>query len=55
MTMLMLATFGLVIEVVQYFLPYRIFSLIDFTADLVGIIVGVVLFKLLGLRQAVAS
>ena len=47
-SVLLLAAFGFGIEVVQYYLPGRIFSLIDFAADLVGIIVGIVLFKLIG-------
>lgn len=29
--------FGLLIEVIQYFLPYRTFSLLDFAADGIGI------------------
>jgi VanZ family protein len=29
--------FGLLIEVVQYFIPYRTFSLFDLTADAVGL------------------
>ncbi len=34
---LLLAAFGLAIEVVQFYLPYRHFSLWDFTADILGI------------------
>ncbi|PCJ49353.1 MAG: hypothetical protein COA74_05695 [Gammaproteobacteria bacterium] len=33
-----LAVFGLVIEIIQYFLPWRSFSVFDWLADLVGII-----------------
>ncbi len=34
-----LASYGLLIECIQYFLPYRTFSLLDFSADLMGILV----------------
>lgn len=33
----LLLGFGLLIEIVQYFLPYSTFSLLDWTADAVGI------------------
>jgi VanZ family protein len=29
--------YGLLIEIIQYFLPYRTFSLLDFGADVIGI------------------
>ena len=32
-----LAAYGMLIECIQYFLPYRSFSLLDFAADLLGI------------------
>ncbi len=34
---LVLLGYGLAIEIVQYFLPYRTFSLLDLTADAVGL------------------
>jgi VanZ family protein len=36
--LLPLLAYGLLIEVVQHFLPYREFSLWDFTADAIGLI-----------------
>jgi len=35
---LLLMSYGLGIEIIQHFLPYRMFSLLDVTADAVGII-----------------
>ena len=32
-----LAAYGMLIECIQFFLPYRSFSLLDFLADLLGI------------------
>lgn len=37
----LLLLFGLQIEIVQYFLPYRDFSLFDILADCTGIILGI--------------
>ncbi len=39
-----LLLFGLLIEVVQSFLPYREFSLLDVAADGTGIVVGIALW-----------
>jgi VanZ family protein len=36
---LSLLGYGLVIEIIQYFLPYRSFSLLDLSADAVGLVV----------------
>lgn len=47
-SMILLAAFGLGIEVVQHYLPYRISSWYDFVADITGIIFGGLLFKWLG-------
>lgn len=41
----MLLAFGLQIEIVQYFLPNREFSLLDVVADGVGIVFGLVVAK----------
>jgi len=41
----------LVIELVQHFVPNRIFSLYDFAADIAGIIAGVILYWLLDARR----
>ena len=35
---LILTGFGLLIEIIQYFLPWRSFSLLDWLADIIGII-----------------
>lgn len=31
--------YGLLIEIIQYFLPYRLFSLLDLAADATGLVV----------------
>lgn len=36
--------YGLLIELVQYFLPYREFSLLDLATDLLGIVLYLVIF-----------
>ena len=38
--------YGFFIECVQYFLPYRDFSLLDLSADGVGIFIGMVTYNL---------
>ncbi len=43
---LILTLFGFMIEVIQYFIPNREFSLFDVFADIVGIFIGVLLFSL---------
>jgi len=43
----LLLAFGLQIEIVQYFLPNREFSLLDVFADGVGIVLGIVAVKAL--------
>jgi VanZ family protein len=43
----LLLAFGLQIEIVQYFLPNREFSLLDVVADGVGIVLGIVAIKVL--------
>lgn len=42
----LLAMFGLAIEVSQYFLPWRSFSLFDWLADIIGIIIYDVIHRL---------
>ena len=39
---ILLLLYGIQIEVVQYFLPHRYFSLLDVFADFVGILLGIV-------------
>ena len=46
-SILILGLFGLAVELVQYFIPSRIFSLYDFTANFAGIIAGALLYWLL--------
>ncbi len=36
---LSLLSYGLAIEIIQYFLPYRSFSLLDLSADAVGLVI----------------
>ena len=44
----LLGGFGLVTELLQYYIPYRISSLPDFAADMAGVVVGGIFYKLLG-------
>lgn len=53
-SVLLLSAFGLSIELLQHFVPNRIFSLLDFAADIGGVVVGAFLYKLLGSKQAAA-
>lgn len=41
----LLLLYGLQIELVQKFLPYRDFSFLDILADSVGILIGVIFYK----------
>ena len=41
-----LGALGMTIEVIQYFLPYRDFSLLDWLADMTGVVLGLALVKL---------
>ena len=50
-SILLLSLFGLLIELVQHFVPNRIFSLYDFAADIAGIIAGVILYWFLDARK----
>jgi VanZ family protein len=43
----LLLFFGLLIEVIQYFIPNREFSFYDLVANLVGIAFGYILYKLI--------
>ncbi len=43
---LIMFLFGVQIEIVQYFLPYRDFSLLDLVADSIGIGLGVLVYKI---------
>ncbi len=44
---LLLLLFGLQIEIVQSFIPGRYFSLLDVVADMIGIVLGIVLYRYL--------
>jgi VanZ family protein len=44
--MIALAVFGLLIEIIQYFLPWRSFSLLDWLADIIGILTYDVVHRL---------
>lgn len=50
-SVLLLSLFGLTIELLQHFVPTRIFSLYDFAVDIAGIIAGVTLYWLLATRK----
>lgn len=44
---LLLVGYGALIEVLQFFMPWRTFSLLDLTADALGIVLYWVLFRVL--------
>jgi len=44
--LLFISIYSIILEVIQYFLPYRTFNLYDILASLIGIAVGAVLFFL---------
>jgi len=49
---LILLFYGVFIEFIQFFLPYREFSLLDIVADGLGIVIGIVLLRLyISLRE----
>jgi len=39
--------FGILMEFVQYFIPYRSFSFMDMLADAVGIVLGMIVFTII--------
>ena len=47
---LMLIIFGVAIELIQQFIPNRIFSLYDFAADIAGVALGMLFYRTLGER-----
>jgi len=42
-----LLLYGIVIELIQYYIPHRMFSLLDFLADGVGVVIYALLFQIL--------
>lgn len=46
-TALIMVLFGLLIEVIQIYVPYRVFSMRDFAADLLGIVFALIVFRIL--------
>jgi VanZ family protein len=42
-----LLAYGMLIEVIQYFLPYRMFSLLDILADGIGLVIYTILIPML--------
>lgn len=44
--LLFISIYSIILEVIQYFLPYRTFNLYDILASLIGVAVGVVFFFL---------
>lgn len=43
---IILGALGMIIEIIQYFLPYRDFSLLDWLADMGGVALGLALVQL---------
>lgn len=50
-SILLLSLFGLFIELLQHFVPTRIFSLYDFAADIAGIVAGIFLYWISAVRK----
>ena len=46
-TALVMALFGLAIEVLHLYVPRRVFSMYDFAADLLGIMVALVIYRII--------
>lgn len=46
-TVLVMALFGLGIEVLHLYVPARVFSMYDFAADMLGIVVALIVFRVL--------
>ncbi len=49
----LLLSFGMQIEIVQSFIDGRYFSLLDVVADSIGIILGIIFYKILGSKYAI--
>lgn len=43
---LMLVVFGVSIELIQQFIPNRVFSLYDFAADIAGVVIGMLVYRI---------
>lgn len=43
----LLVLMGFQIEIIQYFIPGRFFSLLDIVADSIGIVIGLVVWKMI--------
>lgn len=54
-TALVMALFGLAIEVLHLYVPRRVFSMYDFAADLLGIMVALIVFRILSSRFIATS
>ncbi|MEJ2116128.1 MAG: VanZ family protein [Gammaproteobacteria bacterium] len=50
----LMALFGLVIEILQRYVPNRVFSMTDFAADILGIALALILFRILGDKITIA-
>ena len=50
-----MALFGLGIEILHLYVPRRIFSMYDFAADLLGIMVALVVFRVLSKKYMAVS
>lgn len=54
-TVLVMALFGLGIEVLHLYVPGRVFSLYDFAADILGIIAALIVFRMLSGKYITSS
>lgn len=54
-TAMVMALFGLAIEVVHLYVPRRVFSMYDFAADLLGIMAALILFRVLSSKFVATS
>ena len=51
---LLMALFGLMLELLQRYVPNRVFSMTDFAADILGIALALILFRILGDKITIA-
>jgi VanZ family protein len=54
-TALVMALFGLGIELLHLYVPRRVFSMYDFAADLLGIMAALIVFRILSSKLIAAS
>ncbi len=54
-TALVMALFGFAIEVLHLYVPRRVFSMYDFAADLLGIIIALIIYRMIRSKFIVTS